>query len=158
MLAHAFKFVESVVCWSGKIIFDRRSPPKKLAHQKRTVMKAYRSGPVSLSIRYVIKSRIRLRVKGNICDSRLASIHSLVSDTFSVRRISAQSREGIKQDRQQEQIAEARSMENDSASPHHGSGNIDPKTPIGIRNLANARAKMTPAKNIGPSAKRQGTA
>jgi len=56
MLAHAFKFVESVVLLVGENNIRSQKATEKIgAIRSGTVMKAYRSGPPSLSIRYVIK-------------------------------------------------------------------------------------------------------
>jgi RimJ/RimL family protein N-acetyltransferase len=56
MLAHAFKFVENVVFYVGENNIRSQKATEKIgAIRSGTVMKAYRSGPPSLSVRYVIK-------------------------------------------------------------------------------------------------------
>jgi N-acetyltransferase len=56
MLIHAFKFVENVVFYVGENNIRSQKATEKIgAIRSGTVMKAYRSGPPSLSIRYVIK-------------------------------------------------------------------------------------------------------
>ncbi len=56
MLAHAFKFVENIVFYVGENNIRSQKATEKIgAIRSGTVMKAYRSAPPSLSIRYVIK-------------------------------------------------------------------------------------------------------
>jgi RimJ/RimL family protein N-acetyltransferase len=56
MLAHAFKFVENVVFYVGENNIRSQKATEKIGGiRSGTVMKVYRSGPPSLSIRYVIK-------------------------------------------------------------------------------------------------------
>jgi RimJ/RimL family protein N-acetyltransferase len=56
MLAHAFKFVEKVVFYVGENNIRSQKATEKIgAIRSGTVMKAYRSGRLACSVRYVIK-------------------------------------------------------------------------------------------------------
>jgi RimJ/RimL family protein N-acetyltransferase len=56
MLAHAFKFVEDVVFYVGENNIRSQKATEKIGATKSgTVMKAYRSGQLACSVRYVIK-------------------------------------------------------------------------------------------------------
>lgn len=56
MLAHAFKFVEDVVFYVGENNIRSQKATEKIgAIRSGTVMKAYRSGRLACSVRYVIK-------------------------------------------------------------------------------------------------------
>jgi RimJ/RimL family protein N-acetyltransferase len=64
MLAHAFKFVENVVFYVGENNIRSQKATEKIgAIRSGTVMKAYRSGRLACSVRYVIKKpQKKLRV------------------------------------------------------------------------------------------------